>query len=270
MNTTTPSYGRKNKMKNNETVLFRKYVDQSLLKSGFTIPNEYQSILLEKLGIMLNKGEKKTIQVIVQNNSYDATLYNYKFSEKYSDRTVIQIRYAEGSPLCVILKDIFSNSYKIISEEASKKDGKAVIAVEDEYIEVAVNDDMQLELICHVVSTKNNELARFFEYIGGERDLTGYQRSYKLVFYKCFFENEENGIISEKRLAELFKAFYVQRQESGLVSDKDVEKTIADPINASDASVLTLIIRNPFNVSNSSVSKSSYTESRSEANSTGV
>ena len=234
-------------MNNNETVLFRKYVDQSLLKYGLTIPNEYQSVILEKLGFTLNKGEKKTIQIIVQNNTYDATLYNYKFSETYSDRTVFQIRYAEGSPLCVRLKDIFSNSFKIISEEASKKDRKGVITVEDEYIEVAINEDKQLEFICHTVSAINNELARFFEYIGGEKDLSGYQRSYKLVFYKCFFENEKNGILSETRLAELFKAFYVRRQQEGLVTDKDVDKTIADPINASDASVLALIIKNPFN-----------------------
>ena len=234
----------------NHIILFQKKVDQSLLKSGLSIPVDCQESLLHGLGISLNKGEKQTIQVLLLNNVYDVTLYNFNISEKYPGRTVFQIRYAEGSPICAALKTIFSYSYTKINSIAAKKDGKSKISIEDEYIEVAVNEDKALEFICHTKENTSDELARFLAYIGDEHDLSGYQRSYKLVFYKCFFENENDGAIPEKRLAELFKAFYVQRQENGLLTDKDVDKTIADPNNASDASILTLIIKNPFNVIN--------------------
>lgn len=239
-------------MKSKERIIFQKKVDQSLLKSGLTIPVEHQEILLNALGLSLNKGDKHAIKVSIRNNVYDATL-NY-VNLRDSDRTVFQIRYAEGSPLCAALKTIFSYSYKEISAIAAKKNGKDNDSIDDEYIDVAINEDKTLEFICHTKEITTSELERFLAYIGDEHDLSGYQRSYKLVFYKCFFENESRGTIPETRLAELFKAFYVQRQQEDLVPDRDVDRTIADPINASNASILTLIIKNPFNV----ISKQGY------------
>ena len=230
------------------TYLFQKQVDQSLLKSGLTIPAEHQESLLKELGVSLNKGDKQSVKIAIQNNIYDATLNYVNLSSNYSDRTVFQIRYAEGSPICAALKSIFSYSLKKISAIAAKKDGKAKISIDDEFIDVVVNENHLLEFICHSKGNTTDELDRFLAYIGDEHDLSGYQRSYKLVFYKCFFENEDNGVIAETKLAELFKAFYVQRQNKGLIPDKDVDKTIADPVNSSDTSFLTLIIRNPFNV----------------------
>ena len=228
--------------------LFKKSIDQSLFKSGLTIPVESHESLLSALGIVLDKGDKQTIQVQVESDIYDALLTHVNLGPNSPTRTIYQIRYAEGSPLCAALKRIFSYSYKEISALAAKKDGKAKISIDDEYIDVDVNEDHMIEFVCHVKENTTDELARFLAYIGNEKDLSGYQRSYKLVFYKCFFENEVNGAIPEKKLAELFKTFYVHRQQDGLVPDKDVDKTIADPINASDASILALIIRNPFNV----------------------
>ena len=241
-------------MKSKKLVVFRKQVDQSLLKSGLTIPAEYQQTLLSALDLSLNKGDKQAVKVTIQGAIYDATLNYVNLSSNYSERTIFQIRYAEGSPICTALKTIFSYSYREIDAIASNKEGKSKISIEDEYIDVVVNDDKQLEFVCHTKEMSSNELARFLTYIGDEHDLSGYQRSYKLVFYKCFFENENNGSIPEERLAKLFKAFYVQRQHDGKITDKDVDKTIADPSNASDTSVLALIIRNPYNA----ISKQGY------------
>ena len=55
---------------------------------------------------------------------YDATINYVNLSSNYSNRTVFQIRYAEGSPLCAALKNIFAFSYKEISSKAVKKNVK--------------------------------------------------------------------------------------------------------------------------------------------------
>ena len=57
-------------------LFFRKTVDQSLLKSGLTIPKELQNKLLEAIGVALNKGDKETIRVLINGNEYEATLTN--------------------------------------------------------------------------------------------------------------------------------------------------------------------------------------------------
>ena len=167
-------------------LFFRKTVDQSLLKSGLTIPKELQNKLLESIGVALSKGEKETIRVLIDGNEYEATLTNVNFSEGVTDREVIQIRYSTGSPICQVLNKVFTRSAAYIMQKGT--DGKAGIIPDDqkEYIEVYVADVKTLEFECHPIMNTMKE--EFLKYLGGARDLSGYQRSYKLVFCKSFFE----------------------------------------------------------------------------------
>ena len=116
--------------------LFRKTVDQSLLKSGLTIPKELQNNLLELIGVKLFKGQKDNIKIVVDESNYDATITNVNFSEGVTDREVVQIRYSTGSPICQKLIKVFSRSQAYISQKGD--DGKAGAIPEDqkEYVEV--------------------------------------------------------------------------------------------------------------------------------------
>ena len=156
-------------------LLFQKKVDKSLLKAGLTIPINSCAEIQHAVGLSLARGQKVTIDVIVGDNTYNATLTHVDM--KAADRDVFQIRYSEGSPICKCLKEYYGEVEKAQSEKA--------------YIEVWVSGK-QLEFVCFpqtgsatsAVSVKD----AFFDYLGAPDSLYGYQKSYKLVFYRCFFQ----------------------------------------------------------------------------------
>ena len=87
----------------------------------------------------------------------------------------------------------------------------------------------------------------FFKYIGGERDLAGYQRSYKLVFYKCFFMLlKKSEQVPADTLSQAFRSFYIARKAAGELADIDADNVIANIESSSIESVYGLILRNPF------------------------
>ena len=121
--------------------LFDKNVDQSLLKSGLTIPKEMQEKLCESINVVLAKGEKENIKIIIEGSSYEAILTNVNISEGNSDRVVFQIRYGEKSPICQKLKEIFTYSLKeLVSNN--------VLTKHVETIKVYAKDSSTLEFIC--------------------------------------------------------------------------------------------------------------------------
>ena len=101
--------------------LFQKDVDQSLLKSGLTIPVDMQEKIQEALGVSLAKGQRANIKILLDDQIYDAILTHVNFSEEVSNRTVFQIRYAEGSSICIKLKSIFASSD--LSAPKGERDG---------------------------------------------------------------------------------------------------------------------------------------------------
>lgn len=88
----------------------------------------------------------------------------------------------------------------------------------------------------------------FFDYLGKADSLVGYKKSYKLVFYKIFFERiSDLGTVSVTDLVNGFKDFYFKRKTAGLISDFDVDSTIANIEDSSFDSVYKLILKYPFN-----------------------
>lgn len=226
-------------------LFFRKTVDQSLLKSGLTIPKELQNKLLESIGVALTKGDKETIRVLINGNEYKATLTNVNFSEGVTDREVIQIRYSTGSPICQALNKVFARSATYIMQKGP--DGKAGIIPDDqkEYIEIYVTDSKTLEFECHSITKTIKE--EFLKYLGDARDLSGYQRSYKLVFYKSFFERlSESGDVAAYTVTRAFQQYYIDRKQAGLVPDANIDPIIENVETSSPESVYGLILRNPF------------------------
>ena len=112
------------------TFLFEKEVDQSLLKSGLTIPVDAQETIQDAVGVHLSKGQKADISVIINGKSYTAALTNVNLDEQKSSRIVFQIRYSEKSPICKKLNELF----KIKASDTAKS-----------FIEVYANSDKALE-----------------------------------------------------------------------------------------------------------------------------
>ena len=131
-----------------EILLFRKYVDQSLLKDGLTIKKEWQQSFLEAIHVNINKGENCVINVIIQGITYEARLTSVDFRKPYENRNTLQIRYSSKSPICSILKQIFKYSHDFISDKAETKTGKTRIIVEDEWIDVYAVGEKKLKFVC--------------------------------------------------------------------------------------------------------------------------
>ena len=211
--------------------LFQKEVDQSLLKSGLTIPVNMHGKIQEAIGVQLSKGQRANISIRLDEKKYDAVLTNVNFSEAYSGRVVFQIRYAEGSALCQKLKSLFS--YIDFADPNSPKG----------IIEVFSNDDRTLEF-----KVKNSMKEAFLKYIGPEDSLAGYQRSYKLVFYKVFFARVLANLDTTcDAISSDFQQYYIERKNAGLLPDVDADDVIVNIEASTTAQVLSLILRNPFN-----------------------
>ena len=97
----------------------------------------------------------------------------------------------------------------------------------------------------------------FFKYLGSETDLSGYQRSYKLVLFKCFFECfETDKEIATTTISQAFQQYYIQRKQNGLVPDVNVDPVIEHVESSTWDSIYRLILRNPF----SAISKNGFME----------
>jgi len=90
---------------------------------------------------------------------------------------------------------------------------------------------------------------KFFEYLGTEEDLNGYQKSYKLVLYKYLFKMMDNqGMAPAYDVTVAFKNYYVARIMAGKVPDIDVDDRIKNADSSSIREILDVINQNPYNV----------------------
>ena len=211
--------------------LFEKEVDKSLLTDGMTIPVNAHNIIQETLGIHLLRGQRAEIKIHLDNYVYEASLTNVNLNDKNSNRVVFQIRYSEKSLICQKLKNIFS--YINLSDPGYEK----------EYIEVFSNDDKTLEF-----KVKNELKCSFLRYLGPVDSLAGYQRSYKLVFYKVFFERlKANQETTCDVITSDFQHYYINRKNTGLIPDTDADAVIQNIETSTSDQLYNLILRNPFN-----------------------
>ncbi len=96
---------------------------------------------------------------------------------------------------------------------------------------------------------KKDIKTEFFNYIGSENDLNGYQKSYKLVFYKAMIDSmDSDGKAREIDVTAKFRKFYEERANAGKITDKDVDPVIAKISESSDSAVRNVMIHNPFKV----------------------
>lgn len=98
-------------------------------------------------------------------------------------------------------------------------------------------------------SLNANILSSFYKYLGPVNSLGGYERSYKLVFYKSYFESlKREEATTTEHIAALFREYYINRARQGKVPDINVSWAIANPEKSTVKDALDVILKNPFNV----------------------
>ena len=122
-----------------DNFIFRKDVDLSLLKYGFTIPQSAIDAFCSNISIEVPRGGSYRISLVIKDKAYSATLSNVGFSSEA--RQQMQVRYSQTSPIANTLRSIFavSNDLFIAGKKVENK----------EYIEVVCVSTDKFELICH-------------------------------------------------------------------------------------------------------------------------
>ena len=99
-----------------QSYIYKKEVDWSVLREGFSIPVSIQMIFKERIKNYLKRGEKRDIKVILDNNTYQVKFINQAFDEqKYPGHAdILQIRYSPQNPFVIRLREIFKASFNYL------------------------------------------------------------------------------------------------------------------------------------------------------------
>lgn len=129
--------------------LYKKAIDRSALREGFTLPTEYHPLLHSLSSGVLKRGETRHIKILLNGEEFDAQLKNQAFdNKKFVGHTdVIQFRYGVNSPLAKKLRDIFKSTWnyvekiKALPENAKRK---SIITVPEELQEFLIINTTEL------------------------------------------------------------------------------------------------------------------------------
>ena len=115
-----------------ESYIYRKEVDWSLLHEGLTIPVRLQ-LAFRSLLNGIERGGGRKVTLLVEGQPFEAMLINQNFDrEKYSRHAdVVQIRFTLRSGLPQKLRHIFPASYNYLKKEREQAVGKKVRLPED-------------------------------------------------------------------------------------------------------------------------------------------
>lgn len=97
---------------------FGKKVDKSTVLQGISVPKKTHEALYDFIGF-LERGESKGVVVLVDGERYTASMHHLCFSEKYSQREIVNLIWSK--PLVTKLKDLFHTSYDYFLHETGKE-----------------------------------------------------------------------------------------------------------------------------------------------------
>lgn len=192
--------------------IYKKEVDWSVLREGFSIPVSIQVIFKERLKTYLKRGEKRDIKVILDKHTYQVKLINQAFDEqKYPGHTdLLQIRYSPQSTFAIKLREIFKSSLDYLQRERANV--KKIIRVPEGKREYIILYTTPLENTFFLEHINSSESAQIKHSIYGvnEEDFE-FQSNYKKVDDSTRIETKEQ-IIKVRRLdraiGESLKLFY--------------------------------------------------------------
>lgn len=163
-----------------ENFLMRKNVDHSLLNRGFAIPAEMQSIFsLHLSGGALSHGEKRQIKIILNGETFDATITSVNFDRKKypGHRDIWQIVYPLNSDIANAVRKIFSCSVENLQENLPPADREYFVLyatdIKDIFyfepifnreIVTAERDELSLENLFELPKLTDNDAALIEKY----------------------------------------------------------------------------------------------------------
>lgn len=198
-----------------QSYIYKKEVDWSVLREGFSIPVSIQMVFKERIKNYLKRGEKRDIKVILDDNPYQVKFINQAFNEqKYPGHAdILQIRYSPQNPFAVRLREIFKTSFNYLQK--GKANTKGIIRVPEEkreYIVLYMTPIEDTFFFDHITSSESAQIKESLSGIN-EEDFE-YQSNYKEVDDSARIETKEQ-IVKVRRLdraiGESLKLFYGYR-----------------------------------------------------------
>ena len=119
----------------NNNFVLKKDVDLSIFKRGFAIPVGTQPLISLYLSEgKLKHGEKRTINIILNNENHKVKLTSVNFDKKkYPDhKDMWQIIYSANDSIAKKFREIFAGSHKILLQLQENRQGNKLIKISDE------------------------------------------------------------------------------------------------------------------------------------------
>lgn len=105
-----------------ENYVYKKEVDWSLLIEGLALPVENQVVFGKIMGRFLRRGERKSITIVLNGKSYNASILNLNLDKKWNTKDKYQIRYLRNGDLANALQRCFSGSFNYLKHMRDIRD----------------------------------------------------------------------------------------------------------------------------------------------------
>lgn len=192
--------------------IYKKEVDWSVLREGFSILVSIQVVFKERMRDYLKRGERRDINVILDNNTYQVKFINQAFDEqKYPGHAdILQIRYSPQSPFAIRLREIFKTSLDYVQKERTRTNGLIRVPEEKrEYLALYTTPLEDTFFFDHITSSESVQIKDSIA--GTNEEEFEYQSNYKAVDETARIEAKEQ-IVKVRRLdraiGESLKLFY--------------------------------------------------------------
>ena len=195
--------------------IYKKDVDWSVLREGFSIPVSIQVVFKERMNNYLKRGDKRDLKVILDNQTYQVKLINQAFDEKkYPGHVdILQIRYSSQSPFAIKLREMFASSLDYL-EKNRIKDKKNLRVPEEkrEYIVLYTTPIEDTFFFEHITSSEAVQIRHSISEIN-EEDFE-LESNYKKIDDSARIETKEQIIKVRKldrAIGESLKLYYNYR-----------------------------------------------------------
>lgn len=192
--------------------IYKKEIDQSVLREGFSIPVSIQVVFKERMKNYLKRGEKRNIELILDENNYKVKLINQPFDEqKYPGHVdILQIRYSPQSSFAIKLREIFQSSLDYFQRERTNiKKNIRVPEDKREYIVLYTTPFENTFFIEHITFSESVQAKHFISEINEEE--FEFQSNYKMVDDSARIETKKQLIKVrklDKAIGQSLKLFY--------------------------------------------------------------
>ena len=141
----------------NESYVYKKEIDWSVLMEGFTLPIENQVVLLQNMGRFLQRGESKIIHFFMDGKTYDVKIININNSVEKRKKDAYQIRYTRNGEFSQALQLCFKRSMdyiRAIRESRDANDRRYIKVPEDmrEYLAIYTTEYADTFLVEPIVT----------------------------------------------------------------------------------------------------------------------